>query len=265
MNVTLTNESSPDAEKVTIAPFPPRIDIVLAEEWAPGEPPKSIPNPIALPEFPGLSIKLIKTFPAGDGVKIFSNGENVTFQLTWDQKDNDGKQMSPGYYSYQYDYRIGSGSVIQSGQGGGGKACLIQYPQGAMQKIIEVNQSKRINNLPLQTDSGSRPVDLVLELKQVVLREEGSSFLVVGSSPNKPATGYSDGWTGMCVARYVVDGVTKDARSAITQVTDNGIVLRWGGEDNWLDPVPADAKQLSLVILGFANWKGPWEFQVPLK
>jgi hypothetical protein len=37
-------------------------------------------------------------------------------------------------------------------------------------------------------------------------------------------------------------------------------------DDNYLDPVPADAKELTFVIPEIRpNWPGPWEFGIPLE
>jgi hypothetical protein len=33
---------------------------------------------------------------------------------------------------------------------------------------------------------------------------------------------------------------------------------------NNLDPVPIDAKELTLKITKLGDWEGPWEFKVPL-
>ncbi len=258
LNVTVMNNSSLNSQPVTINPYPPRIDLEVPVSPATGA-----------TDLWRLSNSVIKTFPAGTGTKTFIAGENITYQLTWDQKDNDGKQVSPCWYFFDYKLQANNGSQ-NWGSGGAGKVLLIQYPQGAMKKTIQVNQSKRIENLTLSMDGGgSRSIDLVLQLKQVVLNDMGASFLVVASSPSHPTPDYNGiGWAGSSEAEYIVDGVTKYARSANSQVTGNGVQLRWGdvnNKDYYLDPIPADAKQLVFIMTGFANWKGPWQFQVPLR
>lgn len=96
------------------------------------------------------SIKAVHTFPAGtDEVKVGVN-EKVSYgKLTWDQKDESGNQVPPGWYNCEIKYTVRKESPppMDWGAGSGKRIFLIQYPQGAMEKTIEVNQSQTVNDI----------------------------------------------------------------------------------------------------------------------
>ncbi len=124
-----------------------------------------------------------------------------------------------------------------------------------------------INNLTNQID-----IDVVITLKRVELSEMGATFYVTMTSPNNPVSGYNNPeWRGLVVqlnARYMVDGAVKEARAPNATLSDSGIELRWGAsadDPDYLDPVPADAQELTLAITDYRpGWEGPWEFKVKL-
>ncbi len=237
------------------------------------------PEPVAVTLPPKVSLvvpgpepdsgTVVHTFPAGTQEQRLAVGETVTYKLTWDQKDEKGNPASPGWYfvDYMLPIRKESPPVMDWGQGGRSRLFLIQYPQGAMQKTIELNQSQTITGVPLNVGSINMPVNLVMTLKRVELTEKGASFFVLASSSNNPVSGYNNSeWAGhWATAQYVVDGIVKDARVSNTIFSDSGIELRWGYNESYLDPVPADAKELTFRITRLGDWQGPWEFKVQLK
>lgn len=252
MELILTNESTGN---VTVAQVPPAIDLVTSgyDQATSGE---------------GLDPqRLIKSFPTGNAEITLGSGQEVTYQFTWDQRDNNGKQASPGWYfcSDMLNLKIAgqnewSGSVD--------RAFLIQYPQGAMQKTIDLNQSRTISGFSFDdTISGKKQtVDLVLTLKHVELNEKTLSFLVVATSPNNPLSGY-EGWgdvTGQ--AQYAIDGVVNNTTwyPTTTQSLDSGIEMRWGYDDGYLEPVPNGSKKLTVIITNIGDWQGHLEYQIPL-
>jgi hypothetical protein len=256
MELILTNASTGDATSpITVSQVPPAIDLVTSgyDQTTSGE---RLDTP-----------KVIKSFPAGNAEITLGLGQKVTYQLRWDQRDNNGKQASPGWYFYSdmLNLKIAgqnewSGSVD--------RAFLIQYPQGAIQKTIDLNQSQTISGFSFDdTISGKRQtVDLALTLKHVELNEKTLSFLVVATSPNNPLSGY-EGWgdvTGQ--AQYAIDGVVNNTTwyPTTTQSLDSGIEMRWGYDDGYLEPVPNGSKQLTVIITNIGDWQGYLEYQVPL-
>jgi hypothetical protein len=270
MELIMTNASQGEVEPVIVSPLPPAISLVKSGALSN----RPLPPGVDAPDLePGESAS-VKTFPAGTEERKLAVGEKVTYHLIWDQKDTDGKQVSPGwyYYEYRYDFRKESSSE-GVGSGGRDRAFLIQYPQGAMQKSIEVNQSRTLTGVPLVTMEGeTKLVDVVITLERVELNEMGATFYAEMTSPNNPVSGYSNPeWAGRIPmsAQYIVDGEIIEARAPNTKFLDSGIQFRWGAspdDDNYLDPVPADAKELIFVIPEIEpNWKGPWGFKIPLE
>jgi hypothetical protein len=267
MELTLTNASYGQVEPVFVSPLPPAISLVTSGLTSS----RDMPPDMGL--IPGLaSGPVVKFFPAGTDERKLAVGENINYKLTWDQKMESGAQAPSGWYFYEMKFSIRreSSPTVDSTTGGRTKAFLIQYPQGAMQKTIELNQIKTITGMPYITENGTRLVDLVINLKEVVLDEKGASFYAVVTSPgtqfsrkNQPQ------WaSGSNMAQFIVDGAVNSARAANMQFSDNGVELHWGawGNDpNYLDPVPADAKSLSFIITELFGQQGNWEFKILLE
>ena len=247
IEVRLTNESM---EPVTVTQVPPKLSLVLPE---PGED----------------NVKVVRTFNAGTKERELAVGETITYKFTWDQKDEAEKQAPPGWYFGDFEYAVRKETPPAQDwkSGGRDRLFLIQYPQGAMEKIIDLNQSQTITGLPFDVDGEVKPVDIVFTLKRVELSQERASFLLLVTSPNNPFPNYDDhNWRSMrMVAQYMIDGVVKDARASNRQFSDDGIEIRCGYNDSYLDPVPSDAKELTFIITRFGDWEGPWEFKVPLE
>jgi hypothetical protein len=270
MKLVLTNASTGDVEPVVVTSLPPVVSLVRTGTFSgPARPPG-----VALPSSEAGRSGAVKTFPAGTGEKMLAKGEKLTYDLTWDQKDKDGNQVSPGWYNYESNcYYHPESSENNVGSGVGNRAFLIQYPQGAMTRIIEVNESRTLNSVPLLSIGGeTRPVDVIITLERVELNELGATFYLLMSSPNNPVDGYNNPeWMSRIPnpCRYIIDGVTHEARYPVGKYRDNGIEFRWGAspdDENYLDPVPSDAQELTLVISEIGHgWEGPWEFKIPLK
>jgi hypothetical protein len=269
MQLVLTNASKGEVEPVIVSSLPPSISLVRTGSFSG----PAVPPGMVMPPSETGTMGAVKTFPAGTGEKTLVKGEKLTYNLTWDQKDKGGKQVSPGWYNYESTcwFRPES-SQDNSGSGVGNRAFLIQYPQGAMIKTIEVNQSKTLDGLLLKTIKGeTKTVDVVITLKRVELNEMGATFYAVMSSPNNPVSGYNNPeWMGHIpmTSQYIVDGAVKEARAPSTQLLDSGIEFRWGAstdDPSYLDPVSAAAKELTFVIPEIRpDWKGPWEFKINL-
>ncbi len=213
-------------------------------------------------------------------VELKPGEKTATYRLTWDQKDDDGQQVPPGWYSvyvrYQEQKASLSGSQGRAGGWGGGWGpvadVLIAYPQGHMAKILEVNQSVTVTGLPFEWQGEVVPIDVTMTLERVELTPERAQFFLLAASPHYVLTYPSDPllkdpmrppWDSMICGQYRVDGVTKSMGGAFTSFLEDGIRFGWG-HDMKIDPVPSDARELILTIQTWGDWEGPWEFHVPL-
>ncbi|MBA7644397.1 hypothetical protein ES703_52141 [subsurface metagenome] len=181
-------------------------------------------------------------------------GDTITVESSWDQKDTEGKQVPPGWYRITFR----DINVTQGDRGFGINTTariLIQYPQGTMEKTIELNQSQTVN-------------DITVTLERIELTATGMTVYAFGTLPgyNSSQEPFMDAF-----AEYHVDGgVVKQADSAAMQFLENGTRFIW----KRLDPIPSDAKELvfriSTITLRSAPGKpdesvaGPWEFKIPL-
>jgi len=266
LELVLTNASKGEVEPVIVSPLPPVISLVASGVFLGPAMPPNINRGIE-------SGESVKTFTAGTGEKLLAKGEKLTYNLTWDQKGEDGNQVSPGWYYYESRYKFRRESSEEGvGSGVRKRAFLIQYPQGAMVKTIEVNQSRTITGLPLTSNDETKGVDVTINLQRVELNEMGATFYVEMRSPNNPVSGYDNPeWLGHVPlsAQYVIDGVVKEARAPSSKFLDSGIEFRWGAsqdDDNYLDPVPADAKEITFVIPEIRpDWEVRWEFEIQLE
>ena len=115
-----------------------------------------------------------------------------------------------------------------------------------------------------------------------MLTAEGSAFYVFfippGYTPPEPiAPGVIPPPPGVIArAEYSAGDITWNAGLAGFGTRDDGIKLVWGGypDENlkpvhghadYLNPVPADASELTFTITQLNDWEGPWEFKIPLE
>ena len=218
---------------ITVAPFPPAIQV---ENPRTGEP--------------------VRSFPEGDERLELAPSARFDYTLVWDQEDNDGEPMAPGWYS------VYAGAVVlyqdteptEIHQSLFLTHLLIQFPQGAMEKVIELNQTQTAN-------------DLSITLQRVELHAERvvfSAFLTPADySLPQESEGLKPKWIFPASAQYTVAGVVKDAGGTEIQYLDDGIRLTWGQYQPYLDPVPSDARELVFII--GSDWPEPWEFSIPLQ
>ncbi len=184
--------------------------------------------------------------------------ETITVDFTWDQKDTEEKQVSPGWYNitfkdinviYDTDRRRSVNPTA---------TVLIQYPQGTMEKTIELNQSETVK-------------EITVTLERIELTSSGVTVYAFGTLPGYRPPPAASPFMHV-FAEYSVDGnAVKQAGSAGMQELEDGTRLIW----KRLDPIPSDAQELifriSTITLSFAPGKpdelvgGPWEFRIPLE
>ena len=78
--------SNTDTEPITISPFPPDIKIVASYS--------------AVPDIS------VRSFAGGEGEVTLGSKESKTYNFTWDQQDDNKKQVSPGLYYIGLDISI---------------------------------------------------------------------------------------------------------------------------------------------------------------
>jgi len=226
-------------ESVVVNPFPPEVKIKM-------------------PTLPGDEV--VRSFAAGTKELVLKPGKTVVYDFAWNQEDDYGNQVTPGWYYAVVEHRSRKASDTEYGRSLStslrGAQFLIQFPQGPMEQTIEVNQSETIG-------------ELSMTLETVDLYAEGVTFLVLVTSPDyiyNKAEPLPIPWGDYFYVRYSADGFVKDVAVAGKVYLPEGIRYDWGYNPVFLDPVPKDAKELKLAIYvcRFGDWQGPWEFEVPL-
>ena len=230
--------SNASSEPITVVPFPPEIEIVRPRTDEDG---------------------VVRSFAEGSGQLDISPVETVEYTLVWDQQDDNGEQVVPGWYYVDVKGITVSKATAPTRTGvsfGSIAKLLIQFPQGAMEKVIEVNQSQTVN-------------DLTITLERVELSATGATFyaFTIPSDYSLPQPEGPPLPPPMVPvhAQYTVDGVTKDAGYSSVGAQGSGIRLVWGYHEACLDPVPSDARELTFTITRFGDLSGPCEFSIPLE
>ena len=216
----------------------------------------------------------IRSYPGGTEQLIIDKGQTVTYQFVWDQKDDNGKLVTPGRYHVRVAERPKSKSGKEGIRLGGEFEVFIQYEQGAMIKTVELNQSQTVSGLPLPQKDTEIFTELTVTLKRVELSEERAKFYARATLPeytyNSPHDYSAMHWIRCADAEYTFSNITKDAGCADQEASTEGIKL-WWGYVNPRDQVPKDAKELTFrIFMSFDNRPskelyGPWEFKVPLE
>jgi hypothetical protein len=221
------------SESLTVAPFPPAIQVVHSRT---GE--------------------LVRSFPEGDERLELAPAEWLSYTLVWDQEDNNGEPVAPGWYSVTAGdvtlYQVTEPTEVH--QSLFLTYLLIQFPQGAMERVIEPNQTLPAN-------------DLSITLERVELSAERVVFIAFFTPADyslpEESQGQKPEWVVPTSAQYTVNGVIRDAGYAEVQYLDEGIRLIWGQYQPYLDPLPSDAWDLVFIVGN--DWPMPWEFTVPLQ
>lgn len=213
------------SEPVTVRPFPPEMQIML---YRPPE--------------------IVRSFAAGSGGLKLEPGETVTHTLVWDQQDSSGQQVAPGYYYIDVkDFYIDVTEVGAVSYGFSDGKVLIQFPQGALEKSIEINQSLTVNGI-------------IITLERVELSTMGAKVYAfnvpLDYKPPPPHVMIPAN------AEYSLDGgLMKEAGWSGLGFREDGLRLSW----IMLDPVPKGTKELTFIITKLGDWEGPWKFQVSLE
>ena len=223
INLSFTNEAS---EPRTISPFPPEIKIIELPDVTP-------------------TVTLVRAFPLGTGERALQPGESASYSFDWDQKNDRGEQVPPGWYSVEVTLPTSRGSAMR---------VLVLPPEGVMEKTIEVNQSKTMNGI-------------TFTLERVELTATGIKVYAFNTPPDYnlpqgPMLAPPQFMALHADAEYSVDGGdVKQAFPSGIRFLDNGMEHTW---DEYLDPVPQNSHELTFRITKLGDWEGPWEFEIPL-
>lgn len=218
------------------------------------DPPKILIQPQSR-EMKGLT----RPWPVGERKIVVEPGETVSNILTWDQKNDDGQQVEPGWYNIGIEPHRISGA---SGMRYGSSEVLIQYPQGAMEGVIVVNQSRGTTGL---INTWTRPetvFDLTLTLERVELSSTNTFIYGWLNSPQFATVTFDHApWMGASSAKYTIDSSAKHALGFKTgeRTADKGLGFRWE-----LNPIPVEAEELTFTVTSIFDWQVTWEFQIPL-
>jgi hypothetical protein len=215
------------AETHKISPFPPEIRII------------ELPN-LKPPD------KVIQAFPAGEDELALQMGESTSYSVNWDQKDDRGKQVPAGWYSIEVTLATSRGSACR---------VLVLPPEGVMEKTIDVNQSQTVN-------------DITITLERVELTATGIKVYAFNTPPDYNLPQGPD----LVPPQFMIlhafaeysfdDGVMKQTFPSGIRFLENGMMHTW---DEYLDPAPKGAKELTFSITELGDKEGPWEFKIPLE
>ncbi len=235
IRLSITNVSS---ETITLRPYPQEIRVT-----------------------PGLDYdQVLFSQDGGTQEKELRPGETATVEFAWDQKDKTGKQVPPGWYN------VRSGDITAT-QGGSsvttftpGTRVLIQYPQGAMEKSFDLNQSQTVNGITVTLER----IELTADSSRFYFFFIPPGYTAPPTGPGLPEMPPPDSVTASR-AEYTIGGITKNAGNAGFNTKDNGIKLVWTVGPGRLDPIPSDAKEIIFRVTQLNDRQGPWEFKIPLQ
>lgn len=215
----------------------------------------------------------VRQFPAGTETRSLGPGEAVTYEVTWDQRDDQEQQVPYGYYDLELGH-VSLGELSWKLNLEEHPRLLILPAEGSMEKTIEINESQAVG-------------DITITLERVELTAVSAGFFAFnvppgytspkdsGLAPIAIPPGYPspedrdvyphpEPWMGKlhADAEYCHDGgPMKDAGSSGINFLENGMTHSWAE----LNPVPRGTKELTFVITRLGDWEGPWTFQVPLE
>lgn len=224
VNLSFTNQASKSNK---ISPFPPEIRII------------ELPD-----EVPPATV--IRAFPVGNGELVLQPGESVSHNIEWDQKNESGEQVEPGWYSVEVTLSTSRGSPVR---------VLVLPPEGVMEKTIEINQSVIVNGISIT-------------LERVELTATGMKVYAFNTPPDYnlpqgPMLAPPQFMALHASAEYSIDdGAARQAFSSGIRFLENGMQHSW---DQYLDPVPQNSHNLTFRITKIGDYEGPWEFKIPLE
>jgi hypothetical protein len=172
----------------------------------------------------------------------------------WDQRDNNGEQVDPGWYEIGYEYVIIEQNTGKRYTANTTARFQIVHPDSAMNKVLEVNQSVTVEEITVTLER----IDLnAVEVKVYTFITPPGYNL---SEENPPYE--LESLTVNSRAKYSIDGgEIEQVRPGPGKADKAGITLTW----EEIEPVPVDAREFTFTIIQLGDWEGNWEFKVPLE
>ncbi len=193
---------------------------------------------------------VVYTFPQGNKRIKLKPGEKISYVFKWNQRDENEMQVNPGIYYVDVEVVRDDGAKYYNTS----NKILIQYPQGAMEKTIEPNQSKTAKGVTVIL----KKVELThSEVRVYVLAKIPSSTPKPSKIPLPEPTPPDELWPPL--AHYQVNNDFQKSKVIGIRTSKEGYLFTWV-----LDPIPSDAKEMTFVVDKFGKWEGPWRFQISL-
>lgn len=224
------------------------------------------PFPLAIDILCPFTGNVIWSRLGGLGELKLNPNETLTHTLVWDQRDHSGQIVAPGYYFLRVRYNVTRDSAKPQSSdapydGYPPLKILVQFPQGAVDRVIALEQTRSL------ADGSS------LTLERLILSQLGVkayAFLIpvkyVSPGPKEPPPEPL-----ITFAQYRLGSEPfKSIGVAESHFFEGGIHLEW----DLINPIPKGAKLLTFVIdeLRWRDnsgemhmWPGPFEFQVELE
>jgi len=220
-------------ETITVAPFPPAAIIVSS-----------------------AGLAHVRTVSEAGGEATLPASATVTQSIVWDQTDDSGDQVAPGWYTVLVgSVNLTTGDESLAIEVPAGPQVLVEYPQGALEASVEVHQPEMVG-------------EFTVILERLELSNLGCAVYTTISpgygapeegGPRLPASG-----TVQVSAWYSVDGgPPREAGSPCELFSEDENVTRLSWE--CLDPVPSDAQLFTFTLTRIGESEGPWEFRIPLR
>ena len=237
LNLSFANKSS---GTMIMSPFPPDIKVVHANEDRPGI--------------------FVRHFEAGIGERTLEAGQSVNYVFSWDQRDANGQQVSPGWYGVQVTLATKDSEMGTTASTDGWTRVLVTSPDGALEKTIMVNESRTAGGITLNLER----VDLSARGMTVYVFNVPAGYSLP-QGPTMPPPQFMFNAKG----EYSIDGgAATYTGPAGVRFLDNGVEMVW---DN-LDPIPKNAKELSFRVTSIergvpddSRWTGLWDFTIMLQ
>jgi hypothetical protein len=269
--VTIPGPNGPRV--IDVSQIPILITVSAAPAFLPGE---RIIFGIGISNLSSSTIT-IDPFPAAMRIKSLDRNEIVysepagkrTYDISadrpftpnkdnWDQKDDNGQQVSPGAYELSYEYVIIDRSTSKKYTENPSVRFKIADPASAMMKDISVNQT--ITSGGLAATLERLEINAVSGTAYVFYNPPG---LIVPQGPNPDPNlvmGMDKFFKGD--AEYSIDG------GEIKQLKNNGGEGNQGGITLYfknIEVVPLGAKEFILTVTNLGGIEGRWEFKIPLE
>ncbi|MDD5037768.1 MAG: hypothetical protein PHN78_00380 [Dehalococcoidales bacterium] len=173
---------------------------------------------------------------------------------TWDQKDNNGQQVAPGWYEIGYEYVIMEQSTGKRYTANPTAKFQIVDPDSAMNKNLDVNRSVTAEGVSVTLKS--------IEMNAVETKVYTFTTPPGYSLPKEHPPYQMESLMTNSTAEYSVDGgIFKQVKSGGGKADADGLTLTW----DTLEPMPVDAKEITFAITQLGDLKGRWEFKIQLE